>query len=298
MFDFLQKQGTAIELSTLVVELADAIKKISENIVKTSSGKVGTHNSFGEEQAALDLRAEEIIQEHLKVCPPVRAFASEELDELAELNENGKFIVAYDPLDGSSLIDVNFAMGTIVGIYGTNELLGRTGRDQVAAIYAIYGPRTLLVFSTGKGAHEFTLVNGVWELTAENLKLEGGKNKYFAPGNLRAAKEREDYLELVNSFIKEGYTLRYSGGMVPDIHHSFVKGHGIFMYPGSPAAPQGKLRLLFECAPMAFIAEQAGGAASNGKVDILDIRIESIHQQSPILIGTKEEVQRAALALN
>ncbi|MEK7146380.1 MAG: fructose-bisphosphatase class I, partial [Patescibacteria group bacterium] len=163
---------------------------------------------------------------------------------------------------------------------------------------AIYGPRTLLVFSTGKGAHEFTLVNGVWELTAENLKLEGGKNKYFAPGNLRAAKEREDYLELVNSFIKEGYTLRYSGGMVPDIHHSFVKGHGIFMYPGSPAAPQGKLRLLFECAPMAFIAEQAGGAASNGKVDILDIRIESIHQQSPILIGTKEEVQRAALALN
>lgn len=297
MFDFLQKQGTPIELSTLMVELADAVKQISENIVKTSSGKVGTQNSFGEEQAALDLRAEEIIQQHLKACPSVKAFASEELEDLAHLNEKGEYIVTYDPLDGSSLIDVNFAMGTIVGIFGSTELLGRTGRDQVAALYAIYGPRTLLVFSIGKGSHEFTLINGVWVLTKEDLKLGDGKNKYFAPGNLRAAAQREDYLELVNEFIKEGYTLRYSGGMVPDIHHSFVKGHGIFMYPGSPAAPHGKLRLLFECAPMAFIAEAAGGTASNGEVDILDISIESIHQQSPILIGTKEEVKRAALAL-
>jgi len=194
------------------------------------------------------------------------------------------------------LIDVNFAMGTIVGIYENAEIMGRTASEQVAAMYGLYGPRTTFVVTVGSGVHEFVLRDGVWELETEKLELNG-KKKYFAPGNLRATKERGDYFELVEQYMREQYTLRYSGGMVPDLNHILKKGSGVFLYPGMPGAPDGKLRLLYECGPMAFIFEQAGGAASAGDMPVLDVKIDSLVQRTPIYIGAREEVERAVAAL-
>jgi fructose-1,6-bisphosphatase I len=160
-----------------------------------------------------------------------------------------------------------------------------------AAIYAVYGPKTTLVVSTGKGVHEFLLTEDGYLLTRENIKinLEG---KYFAPGNLRACNTESWYKQAVNFWISEQYTLRYSGGMVPDINHIFVKGGGVFVYPGTSSEPKGKLRLLYECGPMAFLVTQAGGYASDGNSDILDLEIQSLHQRSPIIIGSRVEVEK------
>ena len=296
MLEFFLKQGLSTELSELMVTLLDSFREISEAIKVESTGKVGSKNAFGEEQAAMDVRAENIVSEHLKGCPFVAAYGSEELDELQEAHEEGQFSVFYDPLDGSSLLDVNQSVGTIVGVYEGTDVMGLTARSQVAALYALYGPRTTVVLTFGKGTFAFKLVDGVWEFERE-LKLDSEK-KYFAPGNLRATKERQDYFDLVSNLMLEQYTLRYSGGMVPDINHMLFKGAGVFMYPGMPSKPMGKLRLLFECGPMAFIVEQAGGSASNGDCPILDLEIESLTQTTPIFIGGKAEVQRAQETLN
>ena len=290
MFNFLQQKGASVELAELIVELANACKQISGVIVQTSTGKTGTENAFGEEQLKLDVQAEEIIDEHLKSCPFVAAFGSEELDEMVHVRDDGKFSVFHDPLDGSSLVNVNLAVGTIVGIYEGAEIMGRTPREQVAAMFAVYGPRTTLMVTVGKGVHEFTLMDGEWKVTDEDVKMDGD-GRYFAPGNLRATKEREDYFELVNWYMKEQYTLRYSGGMVPDINHILKKGAGVFMYPGMPGAENGKLRLLYECGPMAMLMEQAGGSASAGGKAVLDVEIRELVQRTPIFIGTLKQVE-------
>ncbi len=296
MFDFLQKQGATQELAELVLELARAVEEISTTIIHTSTGKAGSTNVYGEEQIAMDVKADEILGRTLKTNPYVAAYCSEELDALEPASEGGIFSVFHDPLDGSSLFDVNFSVGTIVGIYQGSNVIGRTPREQVAALYAVYGPRTTLVLSVGNGVHEFLLTGEGWKLTHETMKLHGEK-KYFAPGNLRATKDREDYFKLVSFYVKEQYTLRYSGGMVPDLNHILQKGSGIFLYPGMPGAPQGKLRLLYECGPMAYIMEQAGGASSDGERSILDVEIKELTQTTPIFIGVKEEVKRAEEAL-
>lgn len=285
-----------MELAELLVELANSVKRISEEIISTDTGKIDSKNVFGELQAAMDVKSEEIMGSHLKTCPFVASYGSEELDSLQMAQPGGKFTVYYDPLDGSSLLDVNFAVGTIIGVYEGADVMGRTARDQVAALYGLYGPRTTMMITVGNGVHEFVLRGGVWEVETKQVKLDDKKN-YFAPGNLRATKERKDYFELVQSFMKEQYTLRYSGGMVPDINHILKKGSGVFMYPGMPSAPDGKLRLLYECGPMAFLMEQAGGAASTGDMAVLDLKIESLVQKTPIYIGSKNEVEKVASAL-
>lgn len=291
LFDFLQKKGAPLELAELVVELARAIEEISQTIIHESTGKAGTMNSFGEEQIAMDVEADAILARTLSTNPYVATYCSEELDALQVVNPANKYSVFHDPLDGSSLFDVNFSVGTIVGIYEGAEVLGRTPREQVAALYAVYGPRTTLVLSVGQGVHEFLLTEDGWTLQTEHFEMKGTK-KYFAPGNLRATTEREDYLKLVTQFIQEKYTLRYSGGMVPDVNHMLKKGSGIFMYPGMPSAPDGKLRVLYECGPMAYLVEQAGGASSTGSESVLDLTITGLTQRTPIFLGTPEEVQR------
>lgn len=291
LLDFLQKKGASVELAELIVELAAACEKISTVIVKTGTGKAGTQNVFGEEQLALDVRAENIIQDHLRSCPFVAGFCSEELNEMMDGPAEEGFGVYYDPLDGSSLVNVNLAVGTIVGIYEGHEYLGRTAREQVASLFAVYGPRTTMMVTVGNGTHEFILTENGWEVQEEEVRMDGTK-KYFAPGNLRACKDREDYFELVTEMIRQQYTLRYSGGMVPDINHILKKGSGVFLYPGMPGAENGKLRLLYECGPMAMLMEQAGGAASAGDRAILDVEIKELVQRTPIFIGTTEEVKK------
>ena len=196
------------------------------------------------------------------------------------------------------MVDVNFSVGSIFGIYPTGDPVGKTGEDQLAACFAVYGPRTTIVLTCKKGTHEFLLDdggaahNGEFRLSRENLKIEP-EARHFAPGNLRAAAERTDYLQLINGWVKNGLTLRYSGGMVPDINHILLKGNGIFTYPGYSKAPEGKLRLLFECNPMALLIEQAQGAAKDGPQRILSKKIAELHGRTPIYCGSARAVESA-----
>lgn len=296
LLEFLNQKNIHTSLAELIVELGRAAQEISHKIIQASTKKAGSTNASGEEQIAMDVLANDILLRYVKTNPFVAAYGSEEIDGLEGASEEGIYSVFFDPLDGSSLFDVNFSVGTIVGIYEGADVIGRTPRGQAAALYTVYGPRTTMMLTVGQGVHEFLLTDEGWQLATEEVKIHHGK-KYFAPGNLRATQERSDYLDLVNWYMKEQYTLRYSGGMVPDINHIFKKGSGVFMYPGMPSAPEGKLRLLYECGPMSFLMEQAGGASSNGEKSILDVEIQSLHQRSPIFLGVKEEVERCEKAL-
>lgn len=290
LLEFLQKKNVPTSLMEVIIELSHAAEEIASSIIQTSTKKAGSTNASGEEQIAMDILANDILVRYMD-NPYIGAYGSEEVEGFEKANEEGIYSVFFDPLDGSSLFDVNFSVGTIVGIYADTEVLGRTPRDQVAALYIVYGPRTTMMLTVGQGVHEFLLTDEGWEVLNDDVQLSGTK-KYFAPGNLRAAQERNDYNELVQWYMKEQYTLRYSGGMVPDINHIFKKGSGIFMYPGMPSAPHGKLRLLYECGPMSFLMEQAGGASSDGNKSIMDLEITEYHQRSPIFLGTKGEVKR------
>lgn len=276
--------------------IAPAIIEIRHKIECGDLCHCGTENVYGEKQLALDVCSNQIVLDHLKKSGLVNIAASEELESEVEFKKASKgekdlFTVVFDPLDGSSLVDVNFAVGSIFGVYPAGSPIGRTGDDQLAACFAVYGPRTTLVltFGKGKGTHEFRLNSAKSEfyLSKENLKILP-QAKYFASGNLRAAAERDDYLKKVNEYIKKGMTLRYSGGMVPDINHILIKGNGVFSYPSYSATPEGKLRLLFECNPMALLVEQAGGGAiDEGGARILSKKITCLHTRTPIFIGSK-----------
>lgn len=292
------------DLRHLINYIARAGKYINHAIMTGDLGLAGTSNLFDENQLALDVLADKIIEENLMVCRLVNSAISEEKKDMVKCpadgdNCTGNYSVAYDPLDGSSLVDSNLSIGSIFGITQGKGFMGKTGRDQVAALYIVYGPRTTLVYSVGKGVHEFTLNDvGEFQLSKENMKLDQTP-KHFAPGNLRACSANSNYKNLVDQYIQDEYTLRYSGGMVPDINHMFIKGEGIFTYPAHPPKnPKGKLRLLFECNPMAYLVEQAGGASTDGKQSILDVKITDLHQQTPIFLGSKAEVEKALNFIN
>lgn len=277
--------------------ISRAAKYINYYIKTGDVGLAGTRNASGEEQLALDVLADKVITENLMICRLVAAAASEEQEKEVPCTHpkyKERYSVAFDPLDGSSVLDANLTVGSIFSIYKDKGFIGRTGREQVAALYAVYGPRTAIVYSVGKGVHEFVLNDvGEFNLSREDIKIKKDA-KHFAPGNLRGELAKTKYQDLMNRWIDEGSTLRYSGCMAADLHHLFSKGEGIFTFPVSPPKyPKGKLRLLFECNPFAFLIEQAGGKASNGEKDILDIEITKLHQRTPIFIGSKGEVEKA-----
>jgi len=286
------------QLRHLINDLSRAAKYISYAIKTTEAGLAGSINMFGEEQVKLDVLSDHIIQEHLSENRLVATYCCEEHDSIIELSPDAPYSVVFDPLDGSSLVDANLAIGSIFGIYEGKEIIGRTPREQVAALYVLYGPRTILVYSTGNGVHEF-LLNDVGEfiLLREHLGI-GDHAKNFSPGNLRGVDETKGYRDIVESWLNAQLTLRYSGCLVADVHHIFSKGQGIFTFPGSKKYPQGKLRHAFECGPFAFLAEQAGGAASDGTGPILDIPITAVDQRCPLIIGSKNEVARVCGVLS
>lgn len=290
--NYLQKTGVSLELMQVIDAMANAGINIAKAVTIADTGKTGTKNIYGDDQATLDVLSESIMQDELRKCSNVYSVLSEELSKPLKFNQEGTFTVCYDPLDGSSLIDSNLSIGTIFGVYSEHDLIGKTPASQVCAGFFLYGPKTTLMITIGSGTHEFTLVQDEFILTKENLHI-AEEGKMFAPGNLRAAKERKDYAKLMNYWINEEYTLRYSGGMVADINQILAKGKGIFTYPAYSAMPEGKLRLLFECAPMALLVEQAGGTAIDGKERILDKKITDIAQKTPILIGSKKEIEMA-----
>jgi fructose-1,6-bisphosphatase I len=289
----LREQDIDDNLIHLITEIAEASKYIINSIRTGDLGVAGTSNLYGEKQLALDVLADRILRKRLDHSRVVANIMSEEMDEIIPISPDcaGKYSVAFDPLDGSSLVDVNLAVGTIVSIFEGCDLL-QPGRNQVAALYVLYGPRTTLIYSTGNGVHEFAL-NTLMEYTLlqENIKIES-KGNLYSPGG-----QRNLYTPGVEAFTnhleERGVKLRYSGGFVPDINQILLKGRGIFYYPHLQGLPQGKLRLLFELSPMAYLIEQAGGAASNGHQRILDLQPDQIHGRAPVFIGCKEDVALA-----
>jgi fructose-1,6-bisphosphatase I len=286
------KAGVEIELRRLIWQIAVMGKYISAKIHESNRKLAGFKNIFGEEQLTLDRSADEILKNQLEDSGFVREYASEERDAVIQIGKGGeKYFVTADPLDGSSLVDTNLAIGTIIGIH--KEPILTEGRETlVAAMYIMYGPLITMVYAAGKGAHEFVLNReGEYVLSEDNIRLKeqgdiyslGGLRSDWTPGHLKFV----EYLET------EGYKLRYSGGFVPDFNQVLIKRGGIFTYPALKKSPKGKLRLLFELQPMAFIIEQAGGMATDGKQDILSIKVENLNQRCPVYIGSRFEVEKA-----
>jgi fructose-1,6-bisphosphatase I len=289
----LRGQKICDNLIHLICEIAEASKYVINAVRTGDLGVAGTSNLYGEEQLALDVLSDRIMRKRLIHSGVVCNIASEEMDEIfqCQADADGLYSVAYDPLDGSSLVDVNLAVGTIVSIFSGCDLL-QPGRNQVAALYVLYGPRVSLVYTVGDGVHEFTMNNLMeFTLTRENIRMESEGNIY-APGGLRNKYSAGDE-KFIRHLEEKGCKLRYSGGFVPDINQVLMKGKGLFMYPALNGSPNGKLRVLFELNPMAFIIEHAGGAASNGNIPILDILPESLDQRAPIYIGCSEDVKQA-----
>jgi fructose-1,6-bisphosphatase I len=295
----LREQNIEDNLIHLICEIAEASKYVINAVRTGDLGVAGTSNLYGEEQLALDVLSDRIMRKRLVKSGVVCNIASEEMDEIYEVkpdSPDGKYSVAYDPLDGSSLVDVNLAVGTIVSIFAGCDLL-QEGRKQVAAMYILYGPRVSMVYSVGNGVFEFTM-NHLMEftLTRENIRMKPAGDIY-SPGGLR-----NKYTEGNEKFLRyleaKGCKLRYSGGFVPDINQVLMKGKGIFLYPALNGSPNGKLRLLFELNPMAYLIENAGGAATNGKTPILDLKPESLDQRAPIYIGCVEDVNKAMEYVN
>ncbi len=281
-------------LHEVVIACAEGIFDIA-GVVHTGevSGYAGTQNVFGENQLKLDVVSNDLLTAELQKVASVHMIASEELDNEQELHADGEFSVAFDPLDGSSLVDVNFAVGTIIAIYPKGSFIGKKASEMHVAVVAVYGPRTtLFVAVAGKGTHQYLLTSGGFELQKEKIQVDD-EGRYFAPGNLRACAKNPQYKALVDYWLTNQYTLRYSGGMVPDMNHILVKGRGVFTYPGYSDEPHGKLRLLYECGTMSFLMVEAGGAASDGVMSLLDKPLEHLDQRSPIFVGSKKEVEKA-----
>ncbi len=304
------------ELSGILSALRLAAKILHRDInkaglVQNILGDVGQQNIQGEEQKKLDVFAHETIKSAFLARDNVAGFASEEEDDFCAFSDpknlNAKYVILTDPLDGSSNIDVNVAVGTIFSIYRRISPVGtpvtradflQKGRNQVAAGYIVYGSSTMLVYSTGNGVNGFTYDPslGTFCLSHENMRIpEDGKIYSVNEGQyLRFPEAVKKYIKYCQEDDKASgrpYTSRYIGSLVSDFHRNLLKG-GIYMYPSGSTYPNGKLRLNYEANPMAFLIEQAGGIASNGAMNILDIQPEQLHQRTPLYIGSKNMVER------
>jgi fructose-1,6-bisphosphatase I len=289
--------GVEVELRRLIWQIAVVGKYISAKIHESNRKFAGLKNVYGDDQMALDRASDEILKSQLEFSGFVREYASEELEDIVKIGTGEeKYVVTADPLDGSSLVDSNLAIGTIIGIHKDSVL--DCGRNtMVAALYITYGPLITMIYSAGKGSHEFVLNReGEYVMSEENIKLKE-KGSIFSPGGLRRDWTPE-HRQFVEKLENDGYKLRYSGGFVPDINQVLIKKGGLFTYPALKKSPEGKLRLLFELQPMAFITEQAGGMATDGQQDILAVKVKSINQLSPVYIGSSYEVQLAKQMLS
>ena len=301
------------ELSNLLHDLSLATKIISLEVNKAGLvdilGFTGNHNVHGEDVKKLDIYAHEMMVRAMDHGGHLCVMASEEEEDIIPIPTQfhaGKYVLLFDPLDGSSNIDANVSIGTIFSIYrrvtedgdpGTIEDLLQPGVKQVAAGYVIYGSSTMLVYTAGNGVHGFTLdpAFGEYILSHPNIQIpkkgkiysiNEGNYLYWHPGLKKYIK----YLQQEDKESERPYSSRYIGSMVADIHRNLLYG-GIFMYPADSRHPNGKLRLMYECNPMAFIVEQAGGRATDGKQRIMEIQPKAVHQRVPVFIGSEEDVK-------
>ncbi|KAG6600015.1 hypothetical protein SDJN03_05248, partial [Cucurbita argyrosperma subsp. sororia] len=292
--EFLTKATPDKGLIRLLTCMGEALRTISFKVRTASCGGTACINSFGDEQLAVDMLADKLLFEALRYSHSCKYACSEEVPELQDMGGpvEGGFSVAFDPLDGSSIVDTNFSVGTIFGVWPGDKLTGVKGSDQAAAAMGVYGPRTtyVLALKDFPGTHEFLLLDeGKWQHVKETTEI--GEGKLFSPGNLRATFDNPDYDKLINYYVKEKYTLRYTGGMVPDVNQIIVKEKGIFTNVTSPST-KAKLRLLFEVAPLGFLVEKAGGYSSDGRQSVLDKVIENLDERTQVAYGSKEEIIR------
>ncbi|XP_010923134.1 sedoheptulose-1,7-bisphosphatase, chloroplastic isoform X1 [Elaeis guineensis] len=292
--EFLTKATPDKNLIRLLMSMGEALRTISFKVRTASCGGTACVNSFGDEQLAVDLLANKLLFEALQYSHVCKYACSEEVPELQDMGgaAEGGFSVAFDPLDGSSIVDTNFTVGTIFGVWPGDKLTGVTGRDQVAAAMGIYGPRTtyIIALKDCPGTHEFLLMDeGKWQHVKDTTSI--GEGKMFSPGNLRATYDNPAYDKLINYYVREKYTLRYTGGMVPDVNQIIVKEKGIFTNVSSPTS-KAKLRLLFECAPLGFLIEKAGGYSSDGTKSILDKVINNLDERTQVAYGSQNEIIR------
>jgi len=287
--DFLLNTGTDKNLTELILFLSRQALQVRRGFFCTLRRKTTdtqTRNMYGEEQMALDKYADRVFISGLKRTRLAHYIATEEQHQIITVdNPKNNFGVVIDPLDGSSLIDVNFCTGSIIGIYPGNVL--EKGAKMIAAMYFLYGPLTSLTLTTGKGVHEFVLdENGEFFLKHRDIKIPEGK--IYAPGAKRKEYHRS-HAQWIEHLEHEGYKLRFSGCFVADVHQILHKG-GVFAYPAFKGKDKGKLRLLYEANPMGRIMCEAGGAISNGTGNILEITPGSIDELTPIYIGGKKEI--------
>eukprot|EP00210_Caulerpa_lentillifera_P007846 g7488.t1 len=291
--EFLVKATPDRRLRTLMQSMAECTRTIGIKVRTASCAAQGCINSFGDEQLAVDLVADKLLFESLTYSHVCKFACSEEVPEPVDCGGEG-FSVAFDPLDGSSIVDTNFTVGTVFGVWPGNDLKGIKGSDMASAGVAVYGPRTVFCIAIKgfPGTHEFLLQDdGKWLHVKETTEI--GEGKMFAPGNLRATFDNPEYEKLINYYIQEKYTLRYTGGMVPDVFQIIVKEKGVFTNVTSPST-KAKLRILFEVAPLALLVEQAGGASSCDGLGVsaLDIPIKDYDQRCQVCFGSKDEVKR------
>lgn len=302
------------EFTNLLYDIALAAKVISHKTNRAGLmdilGRAGSINIQGEEQQKLDVYADDVIRRICDHTGRLCIMASEEREDVIPIPEQykkGSYVLVYDPLDGSSNIDVNVSIGTIFGIYRCREwdLRGRLedvlqpGKDLVASGYILFGASTLLVYSTGQGVHGFTLDPDVGEFLLSHRRMRlpdppayySVNHAYFnnwSPG----VRNYVRWLQELNGADGGSLSSRYIGSLVADFHRNLLRG-GVFLYPAERNKPHGKLRLLYEAAPLAYLIKQAGGYASNGKQPILDIVPTELHQRTPVFIGNRSLVQKA-----
>lgn len=302
------------ELSRLLRDIGIAAKIVNREVNKAGLadilGDAGETNVQGETVKKLDVFANEQFIAALSYGGECCGIASEENEDMicidTPVSKNAKYVIAIDPLDGSSNIDVNVSVGTIFSIYRRISLSGpctmedflQQGTEQVAAGYVIYGSSTMLVYTTGKGVNGFTLDPSIGEfcLSHPNLKMpKSGKIYSINEGNYihfpEGVKKYIKYCQEEDSQTSRPYSSRYIGSAVADIHRNLLKG-GIFIYPPTAKAPSGKLRLLYECNPLAFVIEQAGGRATDGSRRILEIQPKALHQRTPLFLGSSDMVDK------
>ena len=309
-----QFQTATGELSRLLRDIALAAKRINVEVNKAGLvdilGDFGTVNVQGEDVKKLDIFANNQFMGVLKHGISCAGIGSEEMDDFVvfddEISNNSKYVVLFDPLDGSGNIDVNVSIGTIFSVYKRVSELGKPctkedflqqGNKQVAAGYVVYGSSTMLVYATRRGVNGFTLDPSIGEFSLSHPDIkcpETGKFYSVNHGNFFQYEESvREYINGCQRKTKENggpYTQRYIGSMVADVHRNLIKG-GIFMYPATNDKPKGKLRLLYEANPFAFIVEVAGGLATNGKQRILDVQPTELHQRTSLFIGSKKMME-------
>jgi len=305
--DILSEKCKDEKVREVIVDMLDVCADITEALRTALVTVEDTSNEFGDTQLSVDMVADGLIWDAVKKSSVVREGASEEDPIVRDVDEGGEgeFTVCWDPLDGSSIVDNNWAVGTMMGIWPKSTgLLGAKGSDQVTSLVALYGPRTTVLVALDDGTYEFSygctpegcqLPDGTWEpwICSKDRVQISEEAKIFSPANLRAAQDVPGYKKLIDHYMDNRYTLRYSGGLVPDVYQQFTKGQGIFSNPTSEKSP-AKLRLAFEAAPFGLLVEKAGGLTSDGVTggSILDVQINGVDQRTALCLGSKKEVER------